>query len=76
MEALRKEVEKLEDEEIEKDIYVPEHEILERKVKQAIPFVAIGNPTITIKGKHAVLRYLNLQEKLKVMKQTCSLQGT
>ena len=66
----------MEDEEIEKDIYVPEHEILERKVKQAIPFVDIGEPTITIKGKHVVFRYSDLQEKIKVMKQTRSLQGT
>lgn len=70
------EVEVLEDEEIENDTYVPEHEILERKLKRAIPFVDIGEPTITIKGKHVVLRYYDLQNKIKVMKQTRSLQGT
>ena len=70
------EVEVLEDEEIEKDTYVPEHEILERKLSRAIPFIDIGEPSVSIKGKHVVLRYTDLQDKIKVMKQTHSLRGT
>lgn len=70
------EVEVLEDEEIEKDIFVPEHEILERKVSRAIPFIDIGEPSVSIKGKHVILRYTDLQDKIKVMKQTHSLCGT
>ena len=52
------EVEVLEDEEIAKDIFVPGHKILERKVKPSIPFIDIREPTIAIKGKHVMLRYL------------------
>ena len=66
----------LEDKEIEDDTYVPECEILERKVKCAIPFIDIGEPSITIHGKHVALRYLSLQDKIKVMKQARSLKGT
>ena len=51
-------VEVLEDEEIENDTFIPEHEILERKVSRAIPFIDIGEPMIEIKGKHIVLRIL------------------
>lgn len=69
-------VEVLEDYEIENDIYVPEHEILERKLNRAIPFIDIGEPRIEIKGKHVVLRYTDLQDKIKVMKQARSLKGT
>lgn len=69
-------VEVLEDEEIENDTFIPEHEILERKVSRAIPFIDIGEPTIEIKGKHVILRYSDLQDKIKVMKQARSLQGT
>lgn len=70
------EVEVLEEEEIENDTYVPEYEILQRKVSRAIPFIEIGEPIIQIKGKHVVLKYIKLQDKIKVMKQARSLQGT
>ena len=66
----------LEDEEIENDTFIPEHEILERKVSRAIPFIDIGEPMIEIKGKHILLRYSDIQDKIKVMKQARSLKGT
>ena len=69
-------MEVLEDKEIEDDIYAPECEILERKVKCAIPFIDIGEPSITVHGKHVTLRYSSLQDKIKVMKQARSLKGT
>lgn len=67
----------LEEKEIEEGIYVSEEDILERKIKKAIPFVDIGEPSlVTIKGQQIVLRYLYLKEKIAVMKQTRSLKGT
>lgn len=71
------EVEVLEAEEIEQDTYVPEYEILARKICRAIPFVDIGDPFAVLpKGKHVILKYSKLHEKIKVMKQARSLQGT
>ena len=67
----------LEEKEIEEGRYVSEPEILERKIKKAIPSVDIVEPSlVTIKGQQIVLRYLYLKEKITVMKQTRSLKGT
>ena len=58
-------------------ITLTEPEILERRVKQAIPLVDIGEPSmVEIKGPHVVLRYLYLKEKIAVMKQARALKGT
>ena len=54
-----------------------ESEILEKRVKKAIPLVDIGEPSmVEIRGQHVVLRYLYLKEKIAVMKQTRALKGT
>ena len=69
-------VEVLEEDEIENDTFVSESDIIQRKVTRAIPFIDIGDPIVSPKGKHVILRYSTMQEKIKVMKQTHSLQGT
>ena len=54
-----------------------ESEILEKRVKKAIPLVDIGEPSmVEIRGQHVVLRYRYLKEKIAVMKQTRALKGT
>ena len=54
-----------------------ESELLERRVKKAIPSIDIGEPSmVEIKGPHVVLRYLYLKDKIAVMKQARALKGT
>lgn len=67
----------LEPEEIEKDTYITVTEEMTRKVTRAVPFVDLGDPVgIYFEGNHAILEYLNKEEKIDVMKQTKSLKGT
>ena len=54
-----------------------ESEILERRIKKAIPVVDIGEPAmVEVKGQHVTLRYLYLKEKIAVMKQARALKST
>lgn len=61
----------------EDDEYMTDTNIWKLKLQKAVPFVDLGDPIyIKIKGKQAVATYDTMEEKIKVMKQTKSLQGT
>ena len=63
--------------EVEEDEYMTDTAIWKLKLDKAVPFVDLGDPCyISIKGKQAVVHYENMTEKIAVMKQTKSLQGT
>ena len=57
--------------------YMLPTDIWKLKLEKVVPFVDLGDPDfIDIKGKQAVVSYETMEEKIKVMKQTKSLQGT
>lgn len=57
--------------------YILETDILKEQLTKVVPFVDIGEPTlIEVKGKQAILHYFDMREKINVMKQARSLQGT
>ena len=63
--------------EVEEDEYMTETDIWKLKLAKAVPFVDLGDPCyISIKGKQAAVHYENMAEKIAVMRQTKSLQGT
>ena len=52
-------------------------EILKERLTKVVLFVDLGEPTdIIVKGTQAKVRYYYKEDKIKVMKQTKSLQGT
>lgn len=62
---------------IEEEEYMTTTTIWKLKLGKAVPFVDLGDPVyISIKGKQAALHYDTMEEKIAVMKQTKSLQGT
>lgn len=62
---------------VEEDEYMTDTDIWKLKLAKAVPFVDLGDPCyISIKGKQAAVHYENMGEKIAVMKQTKSLQGT
>lgn len=62
---------------VEEDEYMTDTAIWKLKLAKAVPFVDLGDPCyISIKGKQAAVHYENMEEKIAVMKQTKSLQGT
>lgn len=57
--------------------YIIDADILKERLSRVVPFVDLGEPTdIQIKGKQAIVRYFDIDDKVKVMKQAKSLQGT
>lgn len=57
--------------------YILEVDIIKERLSKVVPFVDLGDPTdIQIIGKQARVRYFDMEDKIKVMKQTRSLQGT
>ena len=52
-------------------------DILKEMLTKVVPFVDLGEPTdIIVKGTQAKVRYYYKDDKIKVMRQTKSLQGT
>ena len=63
----------------EEDIegYILDVDITKERLSRVVPFVDLGEPTdIQIIGKQARVWYFDMEDKIKVMKQTRSLQGT
>lgn len=59
------------------DDYVLETDVLKAQLSKVVPFVDLGEPTfIIVKGTQAKVSYWDKSEKIAVMKQTRSLQGT
>lgn len=59
------------------DDYILETDVLKAQLSKAVPFVDLGDPTlIIVKGTQAKVSYYCKAEKIAVMKQTRSLQGT
>ena len=57
--------------------WVIDVDILKKRLTKVVPFVDLGEPTdIIVKGTQAKVRYYYKDDKIKVMKQTKSLQGT
>lgn len=52
-------------------------DILTKRLSRVVPFIDLGEPMhVEAKGKQAKVHYYDMREKIAVMKQTRSLQGT
>ena len=57
--------------------YILDVDIIKERLGKVVPFINLGDPTdIQIKGKQARVCYCDIDDKIKVMKQTRSLQCT
>ena len=57
--------------------YILETDVLKAQLSNVVPFVDLGDPIfIIVKGTQARLTYMDKLDKIRVMKQTKSLQGT
>ncbi|KAH7433101.1 hypothetical protein KP509_07G055000 [Ceratopteris richardii] len=60
-----------------KDDCILETEVLEAQLTKVVPFINLGSPVfITPKGTQARVSYFDMSDKIAVMKQAKSLQGT
>lgn len=57
--------------------YILDTDVLTAQLSKVVPFVDLGDPiSIIVKGTQAKVSYMDNNEKIAVMKQTRSLQGT
>ncbi len=61
----------------EEQEYCLSMDILTKRLSRVVPFIELGEPMhVEAKGKQAKVHYYDMREKIAVMKQTKSLQGT